>query len=107
MVSDSAYGIRLGPKTRSRVWTRRWMAPVSLQHRAHQYAERDQQSDLGHDVAESGHDRVDRLLDAEAGGQPQVGRTDDQRDHRVELEPHDHHHDRDDRYRGVGDDGDL
>ncbi len=28
MVSDSAYGIRLGPNTRSKVWTRRWMAPV-------------------------------------------------------------------------------
>ena len=28
MVNDIAYGIRFGPKTRSRVSTRRWMAPV-------------------------------------------------------------------------------
>jgi hypothetical protein len=36
-----------------------------------------------------------------------IGRTDDERYHRVELEPHDRDHDRDDRYRRVGDDGDL
>ena len=103
MVNAIAYGIRFGPKTFRSVWTRRWIAPVCCRMAPIKHAERDQQPNFGHDVAESGGDGLDRLLDAEANRESQVGRTDDQRDHRIEFEPHDHHHHGDDRDRGVCD----
>jgi hypothetical protein len=96
--------MRFGPNSFQQRLHQTLNGPRLLQYRAHQHAERDQQADLGHDVAESRHDRVDRLLHAKADRQAEVGRSHHQRHDRVELESHDHHDHRDDRDRGVDDD---
>ena len=75
-----------------------------LQDGAHQHAEGDQQADLGHDVAEPVVIASIVSCDAEPDRQAEVGGSDDQRDDRIELEPHDHHDHRDDRDRRVDDD---
>jgi hypothetical protein len=100
IVSDSAYGIRFGPNVESNADQTLDRAGF-LQHGAHQHTEGDQQPDLGHDVAETLGDGVDRLLGAESGGQSEVGGSDDQRHRGIELEPHDHYDDREDRHSGA------
>lgn len=63
-----------------------------MQQAADQNTESDQQPDLGHDVAEADRDALNGAFEADARGQPQVQRTDHQRDHRVDLEPDDQDH---------------
>ena len=56
---------------------------------AHQHTEGDEQAHIHHDVTETGGDGLDCFLDAEAGGEAQVHRTDDQGDDGIDSETDD------------------
>ncbi len=59
---------------------------------AHQDSERDEESDVHHDLAEATRDGFDGLFDAEAHRQAKVNRGEDQGNHRVDPEADDQQH---------------
>jgi hypothetical protein len=79
-----------------------------VQQRPDQHAEADEESDLGLDPAEAERDGLDRPGEADAAGETEVERAEDQGDHRVDAHFDDEGDDQDD---GDGcvdrDDGDL
>ncbi len=78
-----------------------------LQDRAHQDTEGDQETHLGHDVAEALRDRLDGLVQAEFGRQPQVEGAQHQGDHWVHMESDDQDDGGDDGHGRVDQDRDV
>jgi hypothetical protein len=60
-----------------------------VQQGADQHAEADQEPHLGHDLAEPAGDLLHGAFRAQSGRQPEVHARQQQRDHRVDLEPDD------------------
>jgi hypothetical protein len=73
--------------------------PHRVEQRPDEYAEADQQADLGHDLAEPPSDRLHGPRGPEPGREPEVNAREQQRDHRVDLELDDQQDRREDRDR--------
>ena len=99
------HGERVGQPSRPDHANEHIQQPVErsggVQERSDQYAEPDEQPDLGHDLAEAHGDRFNRSGEADPGSQAEIERSKEQRNDRVDLEPDDQPDGNDDRDSGV------